>query len=54
MLKSLGKKLPRGCKNTLAKGLIIGKLSYLIGIWGGQQVTTLEKHSVYSIAQQDG
>ena len=34
-LKHLGKKIPSGCRNTLVKGLITSRLSYLISMWGG-------------------
>ena len=34
-LKHVGKMIPTGSRNILAKGLVTSKLSYLIGIWGG-------------------
>ena len=34
-MKHTGKLIPRGSRNTLARGLINSRLSYLIGIWGG-------------------
>ena len=40
MLKSLGRKLPMNCRNTLARGMVISKMTYLISIWGGPQRTT--------------
>ena len=35
MMKSLGRKLPKGCRNTLARGMIVSKLTYLISICEG-------------------
>ena len=34
-LKSLGRQIPRGSKNTMARGLLLSRLTYLVGIWGG-------------------
>ena len=30
----MGRTIPRGSRNTLARGLIISRLTYLISIWG--------------------
>ena len=35
LLKSLGKKLPPGSRNTLATGFLLSRINYLIGVWGG-------------------
>ena len=35
MMKNLGNKLPLECRNTLARGMVISKINYLISIWGG-------------------
>ena len=42
-LKHIGKLIPRGSRNTLARGLIISRLSYLIGIWGGATPNLLRR-----------
>ena len=34
-LRQLGKKIPRDSWNTLARGLIVSRLTYLTSIWGG-------------------
>ena len=34
-LKHLGRKVPTVSRNTLARGLIISRLTYLISVWGG-------------------
>ena len=54
MMKSLGRKLPLECRNTLARGLITSKLTYLISLWGGLLQTTPKKLKLYSIMQQGG
>ena len=47
-LRHLGKGIPAGSRNILAKGLITSRLSYLIGIWGGAQPpTTGERPNAY-------
>ena len=42
-LKHTGKLIPMGSRNTLARGLIISRLSYLIGIWGGATPNLLRR-----------
>ena len=34
-LKHTGRLIPEGSRNVLVKGLVTGRLAYLIGIWGG-------------------
>ena len=34
-IKHLGRQLPTKCRKTLATGLILGKIMYMIQIWGG-------------------
>ena len=41
-LKNLGRRIPVGSKNILARGLVLSKLCYLISIWGGGQPPTTE------------
>ena len=35
LLRSLRRKLPRSCRDTMARGMVTSKLTYLISIWGG-------------------
>ena len=42
-LRHLGKQIPAGCKNTLARGMILSRISYLISIWGGTSSNLLRK-----------
>ena len=41
LLKSLGKKLPPGTRNTLATGLLLSRINYLVGVWGGGAPSSL-------------
>ena len=45
-LRHLGKQIPSGSKNTLARGLILSRLSYLISIWGGASNNLLRKAQI--------
>ena len=42
-LRNSGKLIPSGSRNTLARGLILSRLSYLISIWGGATPNLLRK-----------
>ena len=46
LLKSLGRKLPRSCRNTMARGLVISKLTYLVSIWGGGTENLISKAQI--------
>ena len=35
LMRKLGKLIPYSCRNTLARGMILSKLTYLISVWGG-------------------
>ena len=43
LLKSLGKSLPPSCRNTMARGMIISKLTYLVSVWGGTTANNIRK-----------
>ena len=42
-LKNAGKQIPCASRNTLARGIIISKLSYLVSIWGGATPNLVRK-----------
>ena len=46
ILKYLGKNIPQASKKLLATGLIIGKMNYLLPLYGGTQDTYLNKLQV--------
>ena len=46
LLKSLGKTLPKNCRNTLARGMVVSKLIYLISIWGGGTKNHIRKAQI--------
>ena len=45
-LKSLGRKVPQKIINTMARGLLLGRLTYLIGIWGGATTNLIRKAQI--------
>ena len=45
-LKSLDKQIPQGSRNTMARGLILSRLSYLIGIWSGATEHLMKKAQI--------
>ena len=42
-LMHLGRKVPRECRKTLANGLIVSRLQYLISIWGSTSANHVKK-----------
>ena len=42
-LKSIGKQVPFNCRNTLARGFVQSRLTYLISIWGGATPNLIRK-----------
>ena len=42
-IRSIGHMIPQGSKNTLARGLITSRLTYLISIWGGATPNLIRK-----------
>ena len=46
-LKTLGKQIPRGSRNTMARGLLLSRLTYLIGIWGGASTNLIRKTQIF-------
>ena len=42
-LRSLGEMIPFKSRNTVARGMILGRLSYLISIWGGATPNIIRK-----------
>ena len=46
ILRHLGRNMPRSCKQLLANGLLIGKLNYLLPLYGGTQAKYLNKIQV--------
>ena len=45
-LKNLGKQIPQGSRNTMARGIILSRLSYLIGIWSGATEHLMKKAQI--------
>ena len=45
-LKSLGRKVPMKSRNILARGLLLGRLQYLVGIWGGATANLINKAQI--------
>ena len=45
-LRSLGEKIPQGSRNTMARGLILSRISYLISIWGGSTENLIRKAQI--------
>ena len=45
-LKHIGVKIPRTCRNNLAKGLIQSRMSYLMPLWGGASNQLLNRTQV--------
>ena len=46
MVRNLGKKLPSGSRNTLARGMVLSRLNYLLGIWGGATNNMIRKAQI--------
>ena len=45
-LKSLGRMVPQGSRNVLARGFINSRLTYLISVWGGATENLLRKAQI--------
>ena len=45
-LRTISKQIPLNCRNILARGMILSRLSYLISIWGGATPNLIRKAQV--------